>query len=456
TMANERALRNIREFDGELVRPRWFYRQWMLAGNPARFFKRLAEDCGDFIHYRGLFSFYQVNHPALVKQVLMQTHKHFDKRNIIYGRFGNVFGDGLVISEGDKWKRQRKLMQPMFGPVTVQRFFDSMVNATHEAICRWKTDYRDQQVFDMATEMDQLTLRIAGEALFSEGFEKDSQRISHWNETINFYCAKPPLPIIRSFWFPSSVNRKLKQTLREFHSFIGELIENRRTIGPKNDLLSILLEATHDDSGKALTDHEIKEEILGMILGGHETSSSALAWIWYELDRHPEVQQKLHVEIRQILGDEPISIEAFANLKYTRMVIDECLRLHPPFWFENRNTMEDVELGGHMVPKGSIVLFSRHALHRHPDFWQNPRQFDPERQHPDHPEHQRTDYAQVPFGGGPRFCLGFNFAIMELVVIVATVFQKLHVKVAPDNRHAMSAKMTMFPKHGVKVSVSSR
>jgi len=393
-MGTEFQSANPKEFSGSLVRPRWFYRQWMLAGNPAYFFERLARDHGDFVHYRGLFSFYLLNHPALVKQVLMETHKSFDKRNIIYKRFSKAFGDGLTVSEGEKWKRHRRLMQPMFGPITVRKFFDSMFTAANDFADRWKAEYAAGTSFDIAKEMDQLTLRIAGEAFFSEGFQQDADRISAWNERINHYCAKPPLPIIRSFWFPSTVNRRL-----------------RRESGPQNDLLSILLEARHEDDGSGLSDGELKEEVLGMILGGHETSSSALAWIWYELDRNPEVRQKINQELDLVLGGEPLTMEKLPRLKYIRMVIDESMRLHPPFWFENRNAMQDVEVGGHVIPKGSIVIFTRYALHRHPAFWSEPTRFNPQRQDPDSLEHPRSAYAQVPFGGGPRICIGINFAI---------------------------------------------
>lgn len=446
---------DVHEFKGELVRPPWFYRQWMLAGNPAYFFEELVNQFGDFVHYRGLFSFYQVNHPALVKQVLMETHQSFDKRNIIYGRFANVFGNGLVVSEGADWKRQRKMLQPMFGPITVQRFFESMLHATNEMLDRWQIDYLPNKVFNVAREMDKLTLRNAGEALFSDGFQQEADKISHWNEVINHYSAKPPLPIIRSWWFPSRLNRRVKQTLADFHAFMDQMIAKRREEGARNDLLSILLEANDPSEGK-LTDLEIREQILGMILGGHETTSSALAWIWYELDRHPEVRHKLQQELNQILGGQLPTVEQLEELQYTRMVIDECLRLHPPFWFENRNAMCDVELGGHLIPKGSLVLFTRYTLHRHRRFWQDPLKFRPERQHPDNPEHRRSDFVQVPFGGGPRVCIGIHFAIMELVLVVAVISQRFEVIVAPEDRHEMAAKMTMFPKHGVKVRLKPR
>ncbi len=428
----------------------------MLAGNPAYFFRTLTQQFGDFLHYRGLFSFYLVNHPSLVKQVLMETHRSYDKNTILYKRLTRVFGNGLVVSEGDDWKRQRKMMQPMFGPITVHRFFDSMAHATSQTLDRWSNEFSGQKVFNIATEMEQLTLRIAGEALFSEGFTQHADRIAQWNHRINFYCAKPPLPIIRDFWFPSTVNRRLKATLREFHQFIGEMIDKRRSSGSQNDLLSILLEAKYED-GQPLTDLEVREQILGMILGGHETSSRALTWVWHELDRNPDKREKLYAEIDTVIGDGPITLDHLPRLRYTKMVIDECMRLHPPFWFENRNVMhDDVQLGGRRLAKGSLVIFTRYALHRHPEFWNNPDAFVPERQDPDQPENKRSVYAQVPFGGGPRICSGINFAIMELVVVVAEICRRFHVTVAKENKHQMAAKMTMFPKFGVKAQLQRR
>ena len=443
-------------FTGQLARPRWFYRQWMLAGNPALFFDRIAQDYGDFVHYRGLLSFYQINHPALVKSVLMGTHKHYDKNSNIYRRVANAFGDGLVVSEGNKWKRQRKLMQPMFGPKTVKHFFDGMLTAVDEMAKAWDQQYAGGHAFNVAQEMETLTLQVAGQALFRDGFKQDADRIRQWTRAINHYTAKPPLPIIRQFWFPSSVNRKLKRTLDQFGTFIGKLISDRRSTGSQNDLLSILLDTRDEETGEPMSDVEITEEALGMIIGGHETTSGALTWLWWELHHNPDVESKLYQEIVDVAGDGPLTLDCLPKLKYTRMVIDECLRLHPPFWFENRNAKSDVELGGVTIPKGSLILFSRYTLHRHPDFWSDPERFDPNRHDPSAPENARTTYAQVPFGGGPRICIGVNFAVMELLVIVASLVRRYRISVASNDRHQMAAKMTMFPKHGVQVQLDRR
>ncbi|MFT7643713.1 MAG: cytochrome P450, partial [Pirellulaceae bacterium] len=401
------------EFKGELVRAPWFYRQWMVAGNPSLFFDRLAKDFGDFVHYRGLFNFYLVNHPALVKQVLQETHKSFDKNSVIYNRFRNAFGDGLVVSEGEKWRRQRKLMHPIFSPIAVKRFFDVMMDSATQLGDRWEARCRNGDVFNVADDMNQITLEIAGRALFHDGFDEESEKISHWTHVINHYSAKPPVPIVTSLWFPSPANLRLKSALKGFHAFLQEMIAGRRRGQDHEDLLTILLNARHEESGEPMTDIEVMEEVLGMIIGGHETSSAALTWLWYELHQHPEIEKRLHNEIDEVVGNRPVTLVDVPRLKYAKMIIDETLRLHPPFWFENRNAMEDVELGGAVVPKGAMVAFSRYSLHRHPDFWKDPEQFNPARFEPDNEENKRSTYAHVPFGGGPRICIGINFAVLE-------------------------------------------
>jgi cytochrome P450 len=455
-MENKSAQQSSQEFSGKLVRPPWFHKQWMIAGNPACFFDRLVKTFGDFVHYRGLFHFYLINHPSLVKQVLQETHQSFDKNSIIYNRFRNAFGDGLVVAEGERWKRQRKLMQPIFGHQAIERFFPLMVAAARDMADRWEPACKNKRGFDIAEEMIRITLEIVGRALFHDSFGRAGDDISRWTHTINQYSAKAPLPIVRSFWFPSRRNRKLKATLRDFHAFVREMIDNRRTGKEQHDLLSILLQARHEESGQTMTDREIAEEALGMIIGGHETSSSALAWIWYELDRHPEIQKRMHDELDSVVGNEPLTIEHTARLQYTKMIVDETLRLHPPFWFENRNTKVEVELGGATLPKGSLVAFSRYTLHRHPAFWKSPDRFDPQRFEPDREENKRSTCAYVPFGGGPRICIGMHFAVMELLVILAVVAQRYKVVVAEQDRHQMAAALTMTPKSGVQVRLEPR
>jgi cytochrome P450 len=446
----------------KLVRPPWMFEQWMIAGNPALFFDRLVNEFGDYIHYRGLFNFYLVNHPTLVKQVLQETHKSFDKNSVIYDRFRVAIGGGLVAAEGNRWKRQRKLMQPLFGPTTVKRYFSLMQDATANMLASWSDRCQSGTVFDASKDMSHLTLEIAGRAFFHDGFTEASEKIYRWTQAINRYSAKPPLPIIRSSWFPSHVNIGLRRNQRQFHAFLQEIIDARRAAidatqtQEREDLITILLKARHEDTNEAMTDLEIKEEVVGMIIGGHETSSTTLTWLWYELARHPEIERQLHAEIEQVIGGRELELDDIPNLVYTRMVIEEAMRLHPPAWFENRNVTKDVELGGVTLPAGSLVAFSRYSLHRHKDFWKEPDRFDPERFRPDHEENRRSTYASVPFGGGPRICLGIHFAMLELVAVVAMIAQRFNVIVDATDRHKMVAHLTMTPKYGVKVRLERR
>ena len=440
-------------FNGSLASPPPWYKQWRLAGNRALFFDQLIKEFGDFIHYRGILDFYLVNHPELVKQVLKGTHKSFDKNTVIYRRFGRVFGAGLVSAEGEQWRRQRVLMQPMFSPKAVQRFFDAMVSATEEKIEKFRRFEATKRSFDISPEMHELTLSIAGKALFSDGFDSSAEKITRWAKTINEYVAKPPIPILRASWFPSATNLRLRSALIDFKTFIAGLISERREGEERDDLLEILLNARHEDSGEPIPLDQLIDEVLGMIIGGHETSASLLTWLWYELDRHPEVAAEMRSELLRVVGDGRLTHEHLSELRYTKMVIDETLRLHPPFWFENRNAMDDTELGGVRLPKGSLVALSRYSLHRHPSFWKDPETFNPNRHDPVSPENERNSFAFIPYSGGPRTCIGMHFANMELLIVATLIAREFDVRVHSSDRHEMIANLTIAPRYGVRVTL---
>ena len=454
-MDQTQAQEDYPRFTGGMSVARPFQRQWMLLGNPALYIDRLVREHGDFVFCRGILDFHLVNDPSLVRQVLRDTNRDFDKNSRIYDHFRNVFGNGLVTAEGESWKRKRKLMQPMFGPSAIKSFFAPMLESANAACEGWSGATAGGAPLEMADEMDRLTLEIAGRAFFSDGFEGSIERIRKWTEAINRYSAKPPLPVVSNLRFPSPTNLRLRRTMADFRDFMRSLIRARADAEPKEDLLGILLNA-RDEDGNAMEEDEICEEILGMIIGGHETTATALTWIWYELHHHPDVEEKLVEEIRSVVGEDPLGPEHFCQMKYANMVIQEAMRLHPPFWFENRNTTTEVELGGQTIPRGAMVAFSRYSLHRHPDFWESPDSFDPSRFDPENRNNPGASCAYVPFGGGPRVCIGRHFAMMEMLVIVITVLQRYRVSIHPRDRHQMSAKLTMAPKYGLLTSLTPR
>jgi cytochrome P450 len=444
------------EYTGSLATTPWCFKLWMLAFSRERFFDTLIARYGDFVHYRGVLDFYLVNHPALIKQVLQQTHDAFDKRSPLYDRFRRAFGSGLVVAEGDDWKLRRSIVQQIMGPARVEAFLQPMLDAARHTLARWEALSRSGEALDVAVDMEQLTLEIVGRALFHSAFDDARESIRHWTHVIDHYSSKPPLPVIRSAWFPSRLNRRLRTTLAEFHRFIQQTIDQRRADPPGKDIVSLLCAADPADGRPRLSDAAVRDEVLGMIVGGHETSSVALTWVWYELARNPHVERRLHDEIDTVLGDREMQADDAARLIYTRMVIDETLRLHPPFWFENRNVTREVELGGVTLPVGAMVAFSRYAVHRHKDFWSKPDTFDPERFRPGAEENRRSTYASIPFGGGPRVCVGIHFAMLELLVLVATLARRFRLIIDTNARHEVSALLTMRLKHGLRAQAVQR
>jgi len=424
-----------------------FYKQWMLAGNPAYFFDRLARDMGDFVYCRGALPFYFVNHPDLVRTVLKDTNSRFDKNSPLYAQFRKGFGTGLKISEGELWKRQRRLMQPYFSPSAVRGSFDIMTECVDRTLQRWHDYAKRDATFNLVGEMYDLTLDIAGSTLLGGNFAGAQKDIARWTHNINAYSATLPLPVVSELWFPRPANVSLKRTLREFYAFINEILEERKDGGARKGLLHALLEAKDPETGECMSREQLCSDILGLIIGGHDTSSTALTWTFCQLAQHPEVEKKLHAELDEVLQGEMPSLSHLPRLKYTKMVLDEAMRLNPPVWFENRNATEDLELWGVTIPKGTMVAFSRYSLHRHPEFWPEPERFIPERF-----AEETTKFAYVPFGGGPRICIGINLAVMELVLSLATLAQRYRVELRQPRPVQMRALLLMQPK-GDRVAV---
>ncbi|MED5259605.1 MAG: cytochrome P450, partial [Verrucomicrobiota bacterium] len=426
----------------ELCHPPRFYRQWEVIKNPSNFINNLISQYGDFIHYRGLIDFYLINNAELIKKVLNETHRNFDKNTIIYNRFRNAFGNGLVTAEGDHWRRQRKLIQPAFKPLSIKSFFDIMVKSSMQMIERWRSEYVSLTSFNLTEEINKLTLDIAGKSLLSNGFNKAAKRIIGWTHSINKYSAGIPLPFISHPSFPSPLNLKLNRALKEYKSFIFETIKERRNSSPKDDLLSVFLNMRDEETGEKMKDDEIAEEVLGIIVGGHETSATALVWTIFELCSNSAVNEKLLLEIDKVTGKGKIDFNKIGEFKYMKMVIQESMRLHPPFWFENRNALSDVELGGVSIPKGSMSAFSRYALHRNKRDWDSPEEFIPDRFDLDEDDEKINMSAYLPFSSGPRICIGRHFAMMEMTVILCLILKNYKISICPNYKHNVAINLT--------------
>ena len=275
-------------------KPPRFFQQGELLRDPAVFLSGLIESEGDFVHYRGLFDFYLINDAALVSHLFKQTHRQFNKQTPIYRRFRSALGDSLVNAEGENWKVRRKMMTPTFTPSGVNLFFDLFRDQTEQAIAAWEGE------MDFGQAMNRLALEVSGKALFSRSFDARSEEIFEWVKTVNHYSAQPPLPVVGAPWFPRPSKFRMERTWKEFLAFIKEVIAERREEGAEGeDLFSVLLNMRDQETGEGFSDDEIAEEMLGMIIGSHESTGTTLTWLFFELGKNPAFHQSLVDEIEQ-------------------------------------------------------------------------------------------------------------------------------------------------------------
>ena len=436
----------------DLARPPRFYKQHLLLSDRVGYFTELTKRYGDFILSRGLMDFYVLNHPDLVKVVLTRTHQEFDKNSPVYGRFRNAFGKGLVTAEGVAWKRQRKLLNDTFQRRSVANFFTSIEKASMSLVEGLASHAKVGKAVPVAHLLADTSLRIIGEALFSFEFEPRLAKIRKWTESINHYSARLPIPILSQPWSPTPSNIRLRLALNGFGTFLDALLKERAKAPPKDDLLYHLYSEMERESDSGIDPNIIADEVLGIVIGGHETTANAMVWCLYEIARHPKIQHQIVDE----LSIRAIDYQSITALIYLKAVIQEALRLHPPFWFENRNVSQVIELGGKEIPEGTMVAFSRYSLHRHSDFWTEPESFNPERFMPGNKENSHSTYAYIPFGGGPRVCIGRHMAMLEIMTLIAVVLVNYSISIVDNHSLRTKATLTIEPSCGLPLIFKQR
>jgi cytochrome P450 len=418
------------------------------------FLERAARRYGDIVYFRmGPQDVFFLNHPDYVRDVLVTHHQNFIKGRALQ-RAKRLLGEGLLTSEGEFHRRQRRLAQPAFHRQRIASYASVMTGHAARTRERWQ----DGETLDISHEMMRLTLAIVGKTLFDADVEDEAQEIGQaLTDVMNLfdvlllpfseYLDKLPLPQTRRF---HKARARLDATIYRM------IEERRRSCADHGDLLSMLLLAQDEegDTGR-MTDEQVRDEALTIFLAGHETTSNALTWTWYLLSRHPEVETKLHAEIDAVLDSKLPTTEDVPRLRYTEMVLAESMRLYPPAWAVGRLAINDYEVGGYVVPARSLVLLSQYVAHRDPRYFADPTRFDPERWTMEARE-ARPQYAYFPFGGGPRRCIGEGFAWMEGILLIATLAQRFSLRLVPNHPVALQPVITLRPKHGMKMSVIRR
>jgi cytochrome P450 len=401
----------------------------------------------------GPYHIFVINHPDDVHDVLVKQAAKFYKPNFNKTIFGRFLGSGLLISDGDFWKRQRKLTQPAFHMKRIEAYADTMVNFAVQTAESW----RDGLQVDADYEMMKLTLNIVAKTLFDADVSGAAEVIDRAGGVIQqianqqFSTFLPPMPI----WMPTPRNRREKAAIQELDDILIPIINERRASGEdKGDLLSMLLLA-EDEDGSRMTDKQIRDEAMTLFLAGHETTAKTLTWTWYLLAQHPEIEAKLHEELERVLGGRTPTLEDLRQLPYTDMVIKESMRLYPPAWGNGREAIEDLTLHGYPVKKRQVVLFVPYVIHRDPRWFPEPERFIPERFAEGY-EERIPKYAYIPFGGGARICIGNSFAMMEARLLLATLAQRYHLSLKPGHQVELEPLITLGPKGGLPMTVTTR
>ena len=424
----------------------------MASGDPLGVFTQWARQYGDVFYYRVFHRhIYFLNHPDLVKDVLVTNYQNFVKGEAI--RFNRrMFGNGLISNEGSSWLQQRRLIQPAFHRERIESYGNTMVVYAERMIATW----RDGEERDIHRDMMHLTLEIVARTLFNIEIAGDRDHIAVALNTLMELSSGARMllpPLLRRA--PTPGNVRYQQAARRLDHIVYSLIRERRASGKVfGDLLSTLLEA-RDEAGAPMPDRQLRDEVMTILLAGHETAAVSLSWTWYLLAQNPAVEQKLSVELRQVLNGRSPRPGDLAKLRYTERVVKEAMRLYPPVWALVRNPIKDCEIGGYRVPAGASVIMSPWVMHRDPQHYDEPERFDPDRwldeRTPGTPK-----FTYFPFGGGPRSCIGSSFAMMEAVLVLATIAQRYKIGVVQDRPIEPLPTITLRPKHGVRALLTRR
>jgi cytochrome P450 len=410
-------------------------------------------DHGDVVRLRfGTTRALLLAHPEHIGRVLHDNHRNYDKHNVDYAVLRRLLGNGLLTSDGEFWRRQRRLMAPMFHRQRVAGFCNLMVNSTLEMLERWDAMARSGESFDVAAEMTRLTLPIVAKALFSADVSDDAEAIGAALTEVNRQLGE--FSLLDMFWMiPTPRKRRFRAAVQTLDEVVGKIIDARRRATYRNeDLLSMLLEAVDEETSKGMTPRQVRDEVLTLLLAGHETTANALAWTWYLLARNLAAENKLHDEIASTLGERAPGAPDLPQLRYTRMVIEESMRLYPPAWAISRNAIGEDEIGGYPVRPRTNIIICSFVTHRHPSFWDEPERFDPERFSSERSQ-RRPDFAYLPFGGGPRICIGNAFATTEAQLVVATIAQRYRLRLVPGHPVELHPLITLRPRHGIRMTL---
>jgi cytochrome P450 len=419
--------------------------------DPLGFIERAKRDYGDMVRLRlGNMRTYLVSHPQSIEYILRSHADNFHKDRVTRWLIP-LLGEGLLTGEDAHWRRQRKLAQPSFQHQQIERYGAVMVEHTERMLDSW----REGEVRDPHEDLMRLTLGIVAKTLFDAELAGDAEAVGESLAVVMNHFMSP------SRWFPLTdhvplpANRRYWAALRRIDEIIYRIIRERRESGrDAGDLVSRLL-AARDDEGRGMTDRQLRDEVVTLVLAGHETTALSLFYTFYLLDRYPQARDRLADELQAVLGGRAPTPADVPRLKYTEWVVREAMRLYPPAWGIAREALADCEIGGYHVPKGTQLFLTQWLVHRDGRWFDEPEVFRPERWDNDLIK-RLPRCAYFPFGDGPRICIGTHFALMEAVLILATIARRYRLTVEPGQTLELLPSITLRPRHGLRMRLLGR
>ncbi len=427
----------------------------MFSQSPPEFLLGLTREYGDVVRFRGFFPVYSINHPDYVRQILTQAYPKYTKNTIDYRVIARTLGNGLVTNDGPDWTRQRRLMQPVFSSRTINAFDTTINELTAHLATQWVGKRADEVVW-LDHDMSRITFQVVVRTLFGADIDDIADEMVNILAVVNQHPLQFSAFMTLYPWLPLPSNRRFLRIKRRLEEIVDGLVATHREgDGSGNDIVDRLLAARDEETGEGMSEAQIRDEIITLMLAGHETSATALTWTFYLLAQQPDVEARLCEELTRVLGGRAAASSDLPQLPYLKQVVQESMRLYPPVWGIARRCTEETEFGGYRIPRDAYIAITLYALHRHRDYWPDPERFDPDRFDANRTE-SRHSYSYLPFAAGPRACIGAGMAMLEVQLVLAQLLQRFRARPLAGHPIIPQAVVTLKTRYGMPVNIAPR
>lgn len=435
--------------------------------NPIGLYEDIFREYGDVAYFQlGSYRFAMLNDADAIEKVLQTEAKNFTK-STGYERFKLIVGNGLLVSEGEVWRKQRRLMSWAFASKHVERIHSIMVQETQEMMTRWK----NKKTLDLAEEMNLVTLQVISVSLFGKSQLDRAHDVRNSLKDMLAYLQTTKHLWIQFFLWPFPIKKKRElalkieaalpfpstrrffRAIKKIDDLVNSMIEERKIKKEHSNFLDAMIDATDSEDQTQMTKEQLRDEAVNMLIAGHETTANALTWTWNQLLKHPEVLKKVEEEIEAVVQGDAPTFQDIPKLIYTKAVLEESMRLYPPFWRISRKNTEATTINGYDIPAGTNVIASIYTIHRSPKHWENPLVFNPERFLGEKKHHR---FSFIPFGGGPRVCIGSQFAMVEALTILVMCLKNFRFELKNKSEPEYFMSLTLQPKDGCEVLLSEK